>query len=277
MINILKSPKLYFILINFAVAFLLLIGIGFGVLNYLDKYTRHGHSISVPSFHDLSVGDAERLAGKNQLKVIVVDSLYNESALPGTVQEQYPQSGAQVKANRVIQLTINARGPELIVFPKLNNSPYRQTLQTLESKGFKVGRIEYAPSEFKNLVLTLKQEDQEIETGALVRKGSTIDLVLGSGKNDDNYVPLPCFYGMKIEEALTLLKENYLNIGEIIPDPSVKEEEKEQAVIYQQEPAYEENARIKAGSTVNLHITLDKEKLEMLDSLMTITKEVKDL
>lgn len=263
-----KHPKLYFLLLNFLVAILLIFLLGVFVMSSLDKYTMHGYTISVPAFYNLSFQEAQQLAERKQLKVMIVDSLYDENALPGTVQEQYPQSGAQVKANRMIQLTVNASGPEQIVFPNLNNSSYRQTLQTLKSLGFKIGKIEYAPSEFKNLVLILKYQEQEIEAGTPVKKGATIDIVLGSGSNGDNYVPLPCFYKMKLNEAITVLQENYLNLGEIIPDNSIQNgNDRFFAIIYQQDPPCEENTTLPAGTPVNLYLTLDKKKLEALDSL----------
>ena len=84
----LKYPKLTFFLLNLLIALLLLTGIGYFVLHYLDNYTRHGYSISVPSFRDLTPKQAEELAAHHKLQVIVIDSIYDENALPGTIQEQ---------------------------------------------------------------------------------------------------------------------------------------------------------------------------------------------
>lgn len=264
-----KYPKIAFLLINVVVAAVILVIAGYLTLRHLDSYTLHGYSITVPSFHHLNRKEAEELARKNNLKVVIVDSIYDEKAVPGSVQEQYPSSGAKVKALRTIQLTVCAYNPEQVLFPQLNNSSYRQTLQTLEAKGFRIGKIEYAPSEFKNLVLQLRHEGREIEAGSLLRKGSRIDIVLGDGGNAVNYVPLPQLRGLKTREAIKRLQENHLNIGQIIPDKSLnKEKDFHSAVIFAQHPAYLPHTNVPAGSSVDLEITRDKKRIAALDSLI---------
>lgn len=265
-----KYPKLTFFFLNLFIAILLLFLGGYLVLNWLNDYTSHGKYISVPAFQMLSPAEAEKLAETNELRVMVVDSIYDETAEAGVVLEQYPLNGAHVKANRMIQLIINARNPEQIPFPQLNNAPYRQTLQTLHAKGFRAGNISYAPSEFKNLVLNLQYKGENLLPGTLLRKGAIIDLVLGDG-GDRNTVQTPALQGLQLSQALANLKENYLNIGEIIPDGSIEGSNTAMAVVYLQEPDPQTQPEIQAGSYVNLYITLNKEKIQALDTLIIVT------
>lgn len=263
-----QYPKLRFILLNLLAAIILILIISNIVLWRLDGYTQHGHTISVPSFTDLMPEDAGLLAKKNGLRIMVVDSLYEENATPGSILEQYPAEGAQVKENRMIQLTICASNPEQVIFPQLQNSPYRQTLQNLKSKGFKIGTISYAPSDYKNLVLDLKNKGRSIKSETLLRKGSVIDIVLGSGNYDDNEVPVPALYGLSVEKAISMLQEGYLNIGEIIPDATIKDKnDREMAIVYRQEPYGGPNTSVSAGSFVTLYISLNKNKIQPIDSL----------
>lgn len=260
------SAKIKFLLLNLAVAIILVWIIGYYVLSRLDSYTQHGYFISVPAFYDLTPEEAVNTATRQGLRVQIIDSLYDETAKPGTILEQSPAAGSHVKENRLIYLTTNARNPEKIVFPNLQNSAYRQTIQTLESRGFKIGRIEYAPSEFKNLVLDLKHNENPVSPGSLITKGATINIVLGSGNGSNNIV-MPQLLGKKIREAMDILRKNYLNIGEIVPDASISNKnETYSAVIYKQEPNPDET--IEAGSFVKLYITLEKSKIAVLDSLM---------
>lgn len=263
-----SRQKLLFIGINLLVALLLLIGDGYWVLSWLNDYTSHGKSIYVPAFQGLNVEEAEVLAGKNTLRVLVIDSLYDPHAKPGSILEQYPLNGAKVKANRMIHLTVNAHSPEQIQFPQLNNASYRQTVQTLETRGFRTGVIEYAPSDFKNLVLLLKYKGEEILPGSLLPKGAVIDLVLGDGNNGDNYVPTPRLEGKTLREALKILKENYLNIGQITPDASIPANtDYSLSIVYQQEPSFDLQTNTPAGTYINLFLTQDKKRIEALDSL----------
>ncbi len=266
-----NHPKLIFILSNFILAFLLILAGGYYTLVRLDTYTAHNKYIAVPAFQGLTHTEAEQLAQKHQLKIVIVDSLYDDTSAPGTILEQYPLNGAHVKANRLIHLTVNAQHPEQVIFPLLNNAPYRQTLQTLKTKGFQIGTIQYAPSDFKNLVLDLRFNDQTIEPGSRLRKGSKIDIILGNGNNDDNYIPLPHLKGKTLKEALNLLTENYLNKGDIVCDASIKNTgDKSCAIVYQQDPDPDIHPTCNAGSYITLYITQDKKRIEALDSLIVI-------
>ena len=233
-----KFPaRLTFYLLNLLAAILLVCVIGYFVLSHLESYTQHGQFIPVPAFNDLTVEEAHAVARHAHLTVVVTDSLYDDAAKPGVVLEQSPVAGAHVKENRLIHLIINAHNPEKVVFPNLQNAAYRQTLQTLTSRGFKIGHIEYAPSEFHNLVLDLKHDGENIVPGSLLTKGAVI------------------------------LRKSYLNLGEVLPDASIKSKnDAYSAVIYEQDPLGE--TTVEGGTYVNLHITLEKDKIAALDSLM---------
>ena len=203
----------------------------------------------------MTVEEAHAVARHAHLTVVVTDSLYDDAAKPGVVLEQSPLAGAHVKENRLIHLIINAHNPEKVVFPNLQNAAYRQTLQTLTSR-----------SEFHNLVLDLKHDGENIVPGSLLTKGAVIDIVLGSG-NGRNTVVLPQLTGKNLQEALDILRKSYLNLGEVLPDASIKSKnDAYSAVIYEQDPLGE--TTVEGGTYVNLHITLEKDKIAALDSLM---------
>lgn len=260
------SSRTKFILINFVAAIIVVIIIGILVLSRLDNYTSHGESITVPAFYNMTPDEAHEIAAQNNLRILIIDSLFDGSTKPGIILEQYPAGGARVKGNRLIHLTINALSPEKITFPNLKNSAFRQTLQTLESRGFKIGRIEFGDSEFRNLVLALRQKGREIEPGTLLPKGTAIDIVLGSGYGN-NTTTVPTLTGKNLREAISMLHHSYLNIGQIIPDASIQNKNDQlSAVVYQQSPGA--TGTMQAGSPVNLHITLLKNKLTSIDTLI---------
>ena len=69
------------------------------------------------------------------------------------------------------------------------------------------------------------------------------------------------------QEALDILRKSYLNLGEVLPDASIKSKnDAYSAVIYEQDPLGE--TTVEGGTYVNLHITLQKDKIAALDSLM---------
>ena len=177
----LKKGHIIVLLINIAIACIVLFLIGYIVLKRLDKYTNHGYYITVPELRGFTPDEAESFAKDKNLQILVIDSIYDNHAKPGTIVEQFPSPNAHVKNNRAIQLTINANAPEKIIFPNLRNVAFRQSLQRLKNLGINVGRIEYAPSNFKNLVLDFKYKGNIIEPNSLIQKGETVDIVLGNG------------------------------------------------------------------------------------------------
>lgn len=267
------SGKRKFILLNVLAALILLSIIGTIVILSLNNYTKHGEYIVVPAFNDLTPEEAEEVAAHYNLRINVIDSLYDEEIKPGTILEQYPSAGSQVKDNRMVHLTINAQSPEKVAFPNLQNAAYRQTLQTIESKGFNVGDITFAPSEFRNLVLGLTYNGQEITPGTLLHKGSKIGIILGDGNSSDNTVSIPLLVGKKLKDAINTAQNAYLNIGQIIPDASIKTKaDMAQALVYKQNPGRQ--SVVPAATPITLLITLSPEKVQQsISDTLTITEE----
>ena len=260
------TEKIKLTVINLLIAALLVAGIGFGILQWLDNYTDHGVSILVPDFSGFTPEEAREVARHERLDIQVIDSIYDKDAAPGSVVEQYPAGGEHVKEGRTIRLTINARTPEKVVFPSLRNAAYRQTLQMLESRGFRIGHIEYVPSEYQNLVLQLKTNGEEVEAGTLLPKGTVIDIVLGSG-NGNTFINIPVVKGRRLQAAIDILRDAYLNIGNIIPDGSITPEtDRNAAFVYLQSPTVQ--IPVERGTPVNLYITLEEEKATTADSLL---------
>ena len=247
-----KKGHIIVLLINIAVASIVLFVIGYIVLNRLEKYTNHGYYITVPELRGLTPDEAKPFAKEKNLQILVIDSIYDNNAKPGTIVEQFPSPNA----------------PEKIIFPNLRNVAFRQSLQRLKNLGLNVGRIEYIPSNFKNLVLDFKYEGNIIEPNSLIQKGETVDIVLGNGNTSNDQVAIPSLVGKTLAEAKAILLRAFLNVGEILPDNTIKTEaDQSTAIIYQQEPEFEENMTMKMGGDITLYLTKDKEKIMALDSL----------
>ena len=265
-----RSKKGHFLvlLLNIAIAAVLLVIIGYLVLRGLDRYTRHGFSIQVPNLTGLTLEEADSVAAMQDLQVLVIDSIYSSYDRTGAVVEQFPLPRARVKNSRVIQLTTNALNPEQISFPELRNLAFRQAIQQLNSIGLDVRHIQFAPSPFRNLVLDYKLGDSLLQPGNLVAKGQAIDLILGAGENGDQ-VYLPRLIGLTVSEARRQTLLAYLNIGEVIPDATVTSRtDLASARVYEQLPRYINKRTLAQGDTLVLRVTLDEQKIQLADSLL---------
>ena len=85
----------------------------------LKVYTHHGKYLSVPDFTGLTMEEVQTKAKKSKLRIEVTDSIFNNNKPRGTVIEQNPVSGFQVKKNRRIFLVMNALNPEKVKMPDI--------------------------------------------------------------------------------------------------------------------------------------------------------------
>jgi len=240
---------------------LLIIAILFITLQVLKSYTRHGQSNPVPDFYSLSQAEAAQLANQHNLKAVVIDSVYSDNVAPGAIVEQQPNAGFGVKENRTILLTINSTQKEKVVLPKLTNISFRQAQVLVENSGLFIGEISHEPSEYNDLVLKVTQESKEVSQGDVVFKGSKIDFVVGRDP-ENQQTPLPSLLGLKPEEAKNILTDAMLNFGVVIYDDTVvSEEDSINAVIWKQLPDSKINPTVKPGTSVDLWITVDEEKI----------------
>ncbi|MGL5683327.1 MAG: PASTA domain-containing protein [Marinifilaceae bacterium] len=267
--------KFAFYVANILLAVVIVVAVSSFMLNYLDNYTNHGETIEVPAFYRMSKNEFAAAAKGKQLQITIIDSLYNKNELPGVVLEQYPAPGAKVKANRMIQVVVNMQSPEKITFPNLLNSAYRQSTQTIEALGLRVGRISYKPSEFKNLVLGFTVAGMPIAPNDKIAKGTVVDIVLGDG-NSSNRVAMPRVVGLNYRKAATLIRQSFLNTDSIFMDETVDlTQDYGNCWVYMQNPR--PDSLIPAGTGIKLYLTNSKELTMRQDSLNIDNLEIDNI
>jgi len=234
----------------------------------LHIFTRHNQSITVPDFSGLNKEEVEIIAHSKKLRFEITDSIFYKELLKGTVAKQNPKPGEKVKENRRIYLIMNAVNPEKVTMPTLTGVSLRQARATLEAHGFILGKISYKPDIAVNVVLKQIFNDSLILPGTIISKGSEIDLVLGKGLSNERTL-VPNLIGFSHAMAKDYLADRYLNIGGVIYDSSIENEEDSiNSLIWRQLPNYDENTRLQLGSQVDIFLTVDSTKLPMPDSLL---------
>ncbi|MBD5322895.1 MAG: PASTA domain-containing protein [Duncaniella sp.] len=155
--------------------------IGWIAMIWLDKWTRHGDTITVPTVKSLAYDSAVSLLAGEGLKGIVADSVFDNSTKPGTVIEQNPKGGTIVKEGREIYLTINAFSPKMVTLPTLTDISLRQARSIIE--GLDIHNIieRRVPSDYKDLVLGVRYKGVRLMPGARVPVNATIELEVGEG------------------------------------------------------------------------------------------------
>ncbi|AWI26708.1 PASTA domain-containing protein [Flavobacterium pallidum] len=166
-----------------ALAFLILLVIGFLLLQWISFSTKHGQEITVPNLAKMSIEQAEEVLDNADLDYEVLDTVdFNPDYPKFTIVKQDPLAGAKVKEDRKIYIKINSGGFNSVRVPNLIEQTLRQAVPTLQSIGLQQGKITYKPYLGKDMVLEMMQNGKVLKPGDKVLKSSKIDLVVGDGK-----------------------------------------------------------------------------------------------
>lgn len=202
------------------------IGIVFTILAFsftflwLNISTNHGDEFSVPNFSGLTVKQAIEKADELNLRIEIIDSVYNGVGKRGAILDQNPPPDFKVKSNRKVFVTIKSVSPKIIKMPDFIHTTLVQAKADIETYGLRIGQIIYEPSIYDNVVLKQQYKGEEIPAGANIPQGAEIELVLGKSSDMGNTIT-PDLYGLTREEAELETAEFMLNIGTVLYDETV--------------------------------------------------------
>ncbi|MBP9848894.1 MAG: PASTA domain-containing protein [Flavobacterium sp.] len=155
----------------------------FLVIQFLDFRTNHGQEIKVPDLSKMKLEIAEEKLNELDLEVFLLDTVeFNADFPPFTILEQDPKAGSLVKDGRKVYVKLNAREFTDITIPEFKDKTFRQISATIKSLTLKEGKITYKPHIAKDIVLQIYQNGRRLRAGDKVKKNSTLDFVLGDGK-----------------------------------------------------------------------------------------------
>ncbi len=245
-----------FVLKMFIVAACVGIAIYFGIFAWLRSYTQHGVEVEVPNICGMYTTEAEIMLAEQHLHIQVIDSTYSNKVPLGSIVEQTPQAGAKAKHGRSIYVIVNAKMHRMIPMPELKDMSHRQAQATLQALGFVVDTVLYEPSEFRGLVLDVRQAGAPVVAGTRIMEGTKLQLVIGQGNGTEEII-VPNLIGKTLDEARTLLLDARLVIGALnYLEPQV-DHVGETYYIYQQSPVH--GALILEGSRIDLSLSLNVE------------------
>ncbi len=234
--------------LNLAIAVIVVAGLIFGLIRYLDYYTRHGKELVMPDFYGMTLQQIDSAGYTEVYDFEVIDSLYDDNNKKGAVVIQNPQPGSMVKRGRNVYFTVVASTPEMVIMPDLRDLTLRQAINILELNKLKTGKLIYQPSFDKNAVLAQFYNDDTISPGDTLVKGALIDLVIGSG--DRNYkIPVPFLIGKTREEAIYELNIASFNLGNEFYMDSVRDDHQR---VFMQEPRWDDEISYYPGDSIHL-------------------------
>ncbi|MCF6364688.1 MAG: PASTA domain-containing protein [Bacteroidales bacterium] len=207
-------------LIQYGIAVLFIIAVISITFLSLRISTNHGEAFSLPDFTGLTVNQALKKGDDLNLKIEVIDSVYNGLGRRGTVIDQNPPPDFKVKSHRKIFITIKSVSPKIIKMPDFIHTTLVQAKSDIETYGLRIGKITYEPSIYDNVVLEQKYRDFPIAAGTEIPQGAEIELVLGRSEDMGRTIT-PDLYGLTLENAELEAAEFMMNIGTVLYDETV--------------------------------------------------------
>jgi len=218
----------------------------------LGYYTRHGSGIPVPKLKGLTIDKAMDIL-KEQGFGYKIDSVYVQDVPPGTIVEQDPDPGTNVKENRVIYLTMVTLQAPPVSLPDLEQSNYREAIATISNYGLKVGDTTYRSDIARDRILEVRFGGQIIKPGTKLPKGSKIDLVLGDGEGASE-VEIPELVNLDLDAARFAIKGAGLTVGIITYQGTITDSTN--VVVVSQYPMKTDSlSKTSIGTRINLTVS----------------------
>lgn len=251
-----KHPLLY----NLVVIAMIVAGVLLVSAVAMHFGTRHGSHRTVPDFSGIKLVEAQQVAAKQGLQIIVNDSLFVPAYVGGMVLDQLPKAGAQVKAGRKVYVTINSLRQKMVPVPYVAGRSLRQAKNMLEVAGFEIERLDYVDDIATNYVLGESCNGVELTPESTLEAEIGSGIVLTVGLQGDVEVEMPKLIGLSLQRAKSRLWEMGLNVGSVVYDDDVELLDRKDARVYWQ--SIDQAQMLRPGDRVRMKLTTDREKVE---------------
>ena len=213
-------------------------------------------NITVPNVVGKPVEVAETTLKKLDLKVSV-DEIASDDVPAGQVISQTPAAGTNVKARRIIHLTVSKGGSAMLI-PDLKGLTLEQAKERLDKMGLTLGAVENGndPDKPSDVIIS-----QSPESGAKATKGTRVNIVI----NMKQKVHVPNVVGMTLADARNTLLSMKLSVGTINASDGTSTDDSN-AIIISQDPAGGEST---SSNVVNL--TVGKKKSQTKTGTVNIS------
>ena len=210
-------------------------------------YSRHGKEYDMPQLVGLNISDLDGVEGVDNIKLVVVDSIFVGNTPGGNILTQDPKADSKIKKGRKVYVTISSYNPEKAEVPNLTGGlSLKQAISQLESVGLEGGYITFEESELgNNIVERQMHKGRDVRPGTVLEKGSRIDLIVGCQFNAKTNIPM--VVGKTPREARKMLQSASLNVGlEHYEHP----DDKNNSRVYDMQP--NKTAKVPFGTVIEL-------------------------
>ncbi|HEY4612379.1 MAG TPA: PASTA domain-containing protein [Bacteroidota bacterium] len=206
-----KQPRAR-LLKRFALLFVVLLVLFFVIDDVImPRYVQQGKTTKVPNVLGIPLDDAIAVLADSGLIGKKSEERQDKQFPLGTVAQQTPMPGTEVKFGRGVYLTVSGGEPQAMV-PSLRGRSVRDATFALERVGLSLGSIRYeVSSEFP--VNTIVEQD--VPESTTVSVGKPIGVLVSQGASKEQ-VPVPDIVRKTLTEGERLLLQTGLKIGNVV-------------------------------------------------------------
>lgn len=156
-----------------------------GLFVFLDYYTYHGQTITVPDVRGQRSEVATRKLEAMGFRVEVSDTGYNSNLAADVILDQNLRPGIEVKVNRLVRLVVNSATPRQITLPDIaDNCSLREAVARLEAVGFKLAPVKRVAGD-KDWVYSVEVRGRTVRAGDKLNINQPLTLVVGEGLEEE--------------------------------------------------------------------------------------------
>lgn len=184
-VKIIKNPFVFSLIL----AILIIVGLIYGTLVWLNSYTRHNEAVVVPDVKGLTMEKAVPFFESKGIHYNIIDSVFSKEVAPGAIVEIVPSAGSKVKQGRVVFVTINAKTSQMGVIPEVEDLSYRQAQALLTSLGFTSVEVRYVPGDYKDLAKAVEYNGNVLQKGQQIPLNAHLMLIVTSDEEMVDTIP----------------------------------------------------------------------------------------
>ncbi|MFM9986867.1 MAG: PASTA domain-containing protein [Flavobacteriales bacterium] len=171
---------------------------------FLNWYTDHGEFITVPELKGMKLEEAIKALDERDLDHLVIDSIYDKKAVPGSIMDQSPVAESQVKDGRQVFLTIYSFSPPLERLGVKEGDFAQVAIIKLNNKGIEYDTLYEDNNTYAGSIIKVTYKGRRTSPEDLIPKGDKVKLVIGRAVRTKSTVP--DLHGLTCKDAEILLE-----------------------------------------------------------------------
>ncbi|MFM7234028.1 MAG: PASTA domain-containing protein [Flavobacteriales bacterium] len=200
MANFIQSVSFRKAVLGIAIIYVtIILGTWFG----LSWYTGHGEFVSVPNLKGLSTEEAIKALRERNLDYMIIDSIYDRKANPGSIYDQSPTFNSQVKEGRQVFLTIYRLSAPKEKLGIKQGDYATVAMIKLRHKSIDFDTLYEDNNTLNNSIIRITQRGKSLKPTDEIARGSRVVLVIGRAVKEK--IVVPDFTGMTCSQAKTIL------------------------------------------------------------------------